>query len=192
MSQFFTGGWIRAILKASLTCQCLSEHLPHSLQWCLQHGDSRQLAFLPSPSRLQRHVFPESQVEVTSLFFFFWPQHSMWNLVCWPEIEPVPLHWEPGVLTTEPPGKSLHHLLWPSLGSHSVGAPPHDQGVPRFRAGPHPSMEEFHCHTMSLQDRKVHWSSCLWEKLQVRELTLRQLSPVQTRIAPLGAPPLYL
>ena len=194
VSWFFTGGWIRVILKVSLTCQHLSEHPSHSLQWCLQHGDFGQLAFLPSPSRLQRHISPESQVEVTSLLFIYFlatTQHVESSLLTrdwtwWP------LHWEPRVLTTESPGKSLHCLLWPSLGSHSVEALPYDQGLPRFRGGRHPSLEEYHCHTMSLQDRKVHWSSHLWENIQVKELTLRQLSPVQIRIAPLGAPRLYL
>ena len=36
---------------------------------------------------------------------------SMWDLVPQPGIEPVPLHWEHGVLTTGPPGKSLKNIL---------------------------------------------------------------------------------
>ena len=31
----------------------------------------------------------------------------MWDLTPWPVVEPVPLHWKQGVLTTGPPGKSL-------------------------------------------------------------------------------------
>ena len=34
------------------------------------------------------------------------PSCGMWDLVPWPGIEPGPLHWEHGVLTTGPPGKS--------------------------------------------------------------------------------------
>ena len=33
-------------------------------------------------------------------------------LVPWPGIEPEPLHWEGGVLTTGPPGKSHHDVLF--------------------------------------------------------------------------------
>ena len=34
------------------------------------------------------------------------------DLVPWPGIEPGPLHWEGGVLTTGPPGKSHHDVLF--------------------------------------------------------------------------------
>ena len=34
-------------------------------------------------------------------------------LVPWPRVEPIPLHWKLGVLTTEPPGKSLRDIFCP-------------------------------------------------------------------------------
>ena len=63
-----------------------------------------------------RHLSPVSSLG--SLFFFYLAvlglsctMHtlncSMWDPVLWPGIEPWPLPWELGVLTTEPPGKSL-------------------------------------------------------------------------------------
>ena len=37
---------------------------------------------------------------------------SMWDLVPWPGSNPGPLHWELGVLATEPPGKSGELIFW--------------------------------------------------------------------------------
>ena len=43
-----------------------------------------------------------------SLFFFFWLCHTSCSILFpHPGINPCPLHWEPGVLTTEPSRKSL-------------------------------------------------------------------------------------
>ena len=45
------------------------------------------------------------------LFFFLATQRGMRDLVPWPGIEPRPLHWERGVLTTGPWGKPLTVLI---------------------------------------------------------------------------------
>ena len=47
-----------------------------------------------------------SLVAIFGIFFFFL-NRVMWDLVSWPRIEPGPLQWDCGLLTTGPPGKSL-------------------------------------------------------------------------------------
>ena len=44
-----------------------------------------------------------------TFIFYFW-LCSMWDLIPWPVLEPMSLHWEHGVLITEWPGKSWRDL----------------------------------------------------------------------------------
>ena len=70
-------------------------------------------------------------------FLIFWPHQAACGIfVPWPGIELVPLHWQHGVLTTGPPGKSwtlvglcgpLRHLSWGSE-PHSCTITPHVAG----------------------------------------------------------------
>ena len=69
-----------------------------------------ELIDLPAPARSWLwHM--GSSVFVVACGIFSWDMRilscSVWDLVSWPGISPSPLHWELGVLTTGPPGKSL-------------------------------------------------------------------------------------
>ena len=64
----------------------------------------------PKLRQKRANEFGETQEWV--LFFFFSPRHTACRiLVPYPGIEPVPLQWRCGVLTTGPPGKSQEWVL---------------------------------------------------------------------------------
>ena len=50
-------------------------------------------------------------LEYSNSFFFGCALVAFGILALWPGIEPTPLHWKHGVITTEPPGKSLKFLF---------------------------------------------------------------------------------
>ena len=56
------------------------------------------------------YLFWQQWVLVMACDIFF--SCSMWDLVPWPGSNPGPLHWELGVLATEPPGKSGELIFW--------------------------------------------------------------------------------
>lgn len=69
-----------------------------------------QFLFLPVVQKVPvpQALYAITGSVITSNFF----PHTAWHGTSWPEIEPMPLHWKHGVLTTEPTREAPFSLFY--------------------------------------------------------------------------------
>ena len=107
-------GWVSCAVSSWGQCKW------PSVSWVTDHPSTSLPPLLP---KMLFPLFSSFTIIIFWFYFFiyFCPHPEACGiLVCWPGIEPTPLHWKLGVLTTGLPGKSHYtHLLdFPFLESH--------------------------------------------------------------------------